>query len=73
MTTAGIMKVAVVVVDNKGRSNVDVVGGGDDRDRHGDGVEGIVDNGVGRRHDDADDGGDDDGRHAEGDGCPRRR
>ena len=70
---ANIMKVAVVVVDDKGRRHVDAVGGGDGRDRHGDGVEGIVDDGVGRRHDDADDGGDDDGRHAGVGGCPRRR
>ena len=72
MMNANIMKVAVVVDDDKRRPHVDAVGVDANRVRHGDSVEGIDDD-VGRRHDDADDGGDDNRWHNEGGGCRRRR
>ena len=61
-----------MIVDDKGRRHVDVVGVGDDRDHYSDSVEGIHDD-AGRPHDDAEDGGDDERQHNEGGGCRRRR
>ena len=58
---------SVFVDDDMGCRHVDAVDAGDDTDRQGGVVEGIIDDDVGRQRDEYDDNcGDDDGWHNEG-------